>query len=52
MPHQALALEAGLDARLDPEVCLFWLPLVFHCSPRTNGLAFFTISALSGEVGV
>jgi hypothetical protein len=51
MPHQALALETGPDARLDLELRLFWLPLVFHCSPRSNGLPFFPFRG-SGEVDV
>jgi hypothetical protein len=40
MPHQALALETGPDARLDPKLCLFWSAVVCHCSPRSNGLPF------------
>jgi hypothetical protein len=51
MQHQALALKTGLDTRLDPEVCRFWLPLAFHWSPSSMGLLFFP-SRLSDEVGV
>jgi hypothetical protein len=40
MPHQALALETGPDARLNPELCLFWSPLLFHWSPRSDWADF------------
>jgi hypothetical protein len=46
MPHQALMLETGPNARLDPQLCLFWSPVVFHCSPRSHGLPFFHFGAL------
>jgi hypothetical protein len=52
MPHQALALETGPDARLNPGLCLFWSPLVFHCSPRSNRCLSFHFGALGREVGV
>jgi hypothetical protein len=33
MPHQALALETGPNARLDPEACLSWSPVVSLSTP-------------------
>jgi hypothetical protein len=49
MPHQALAHELP-DAHLDTKLCLFWLLLAFHCSPRSMGCLLSMSSA--GEVGV
>jgi hypothetical protein len=51
MPHQALALETVPDARLDPGLCLFWSPLVFHCCPRSKGAALLYHFGLCGGVG-